>query len=86
MVKQAMRARAQPPQPPKRMPLRADQLPQADYRLVGKAMRPSAAEVAANPRSRSATLRVIERNPQSNVRATAETGTARIATRRRGRA
>ena len=62
MVKQAMRARAQPPQPHKRLPLRADQLPQADYRLAGKAMRPSAAEVAANPRSRSATLRVIERN------------------------
>ena len=65
MVKQAMRARAQPPQPHKRLPLRADQLPQAGYRLIGKAIRPSEAEVAANPRSRSATLRVIERNAVS---------------------
>ena len=62
MVKHAMRARAQPPQPHKRVPLRADQLPQAEYRLIGKALRPGAEEVAANPRSRSATLRVIERN------------------------
>ena len=86
MVKQAMRARAQPPQPHKRVPLRADQLPQADYRLVSKAIRPGAAEIAANPRSRSATLRVIERNPESNPRETAETSTARDATRGGGRA
>jgi 16S rRNA (cytosine1402-N4)-methyltransferase len=30
-------------------------------RLVGKAQRPSAAEVAANPRARSAVMRVAER-------------------------
>ena len=61
IVKQAMRARAQPAQPPKRVPLRADQLPQPQFRLVGKAQRPGADEVARNPRARSATLRVIER-------------------------
>ena len=61
MVKQAMRARAHPPEPPKWIPLRAAELPPAPFRLASRAVRPSAAEVAANPRSRSATMRVIER-------------------------
>ena len=61
MVKQAMRARAHPPEPPKWIPLRAAELPAAAFRLASRAIRPSAAEVAANPRSRSATMRVIER-------------------------
>jgi 16S rRNA (cytosine1402-N4)-methyltransferase len=61
MVKQAMRALAQPEEPPKWVPLRASELPSALYRLVGRALRPPAAEVAANPRARSATLRAIER-------------------------
>lgn len=61
MVKHAMRERAQPPEPHKRVPLRASELPQPQYRLIGKAVRPGDAEVAGNPRSRSATLRVLER-------------------------
>ena len=32
-----------------------------ELRLVGKAIRPDAAEVAANPRARSAVLRIAER-------------------------
>jgi 16S rRNA (cytosine1402-N4)-methyltransferase len=32
-------------------------------RIVGRPIRPSASEVAANPRSRSAVLRVVERLP-----------------------
>ena len=35
--------------------------PQPRLRLVGRAIRPSPAELAANPRARSATLRVAER-------------------------
>jgi 16S rRNA (cytosine1402-N4)-methyltransferase len=61
MVKQAMRARTHPAEPPKGVPLRASELPTPAYAPVGKAARPGAAEIAANPRARSAMLRVIER-------------------------
>ena len=61
IVKRTMRARATLAEPPKSVPIRARDLPAPMYRLVGRAMRPSAAEVAANPRARSATLRVVER-------------------------
>jgi len=46
---------------PIRLPLRERELPQPRLRLVGKAQRPSAQEIADNPRARSATLRVAER-------------------------
>lgn len=46
---------------PIRLPLRARELPQPRLRLIGKPVRPSAPEIAANPRARSATLRVAER-------------------------
>jgi 16S rRNA (cytosine1402-N4)-methyltransferase len=46
---------------PARLPIRARDLPQPRLRLVGRATRPSAAEVAANPRARSAIMRVAER-------------------------
>ncbi len=61
MVKLAMRARAHLAEPPKGVPIRAADLPVAAYRLIGRAQRPGGEEVAANPRARSATLRVIER-------------------------
>jgi len=44
-----------------KLPIRADALPGAPLALVGRAIRPSEREVAANPRARSATLRVAER-------------------------
>ena len=47
---------------PADLPIRARDLPQPPLRIVGKAIRASAAEVAANPRARSATLRVAERS------------------------
>jgi len=46
---------------PADLPIRARDLPQPPLRLIGRALRASAAEVAANPRARSATLRVAER-------------------------
>lgn len=67
IVKRFLRDAANPPQPPKGVPVRAVDLPQPVVKLVGKAMFPSDAEVAANPRSRSAVLRVAEKlgNPPS---------------------
>jgi 16S rRNA (cytosine1402-N4)-methyltransferase len=47
---------------PSRLPIRASELPQPRLHLTGKARRPSAAEVTANPRSRSAVMRVAERS------------------------
>jgi 16S rRNA (cytosine1402-N4)-methyltransferase len=56
-----MRDEATPRQPPKGVPVRAAELPPARMRLVGRAARPAAAEVAGNPRARSAVMRVAER-------------------------
>ncbi|MGE5026861.1 MAG: 16S rRNA (cytosine(1402)-N(4))-methyltransferase RsmH [Betaproteobacteria bacterium] len=61
MVKRAMRDAAQPATLPAKLPVRAAELPAPRLRLVGKAVRPSADEVSANPRSRSAVMRVAER-------------------------
>jgi len=46
---------------PRGVPVRAKDLPQPRLRLVGRAIRPTQAETDANPRARSATLRVAER-------------------------
>lgn len=61
LVKRFLREQASGPQIPSDIPLPADQLPTGSLRLVGKAMRPGAAEAAANPRARSAVLRVAEK-------------------------
>jgi 16S rRNA (cytosine1402-N4)-methyltransferase len=61
IVKRFMRTAAHPLQPPKGVPVRAVDLPQPELKLAGKAMFPSPAEIAANPRSRSAVLRVAEK-------------------------
>jgi 16S rRNA (cytosine1402-N4)-methyltransferase len=44
-----------------KLPIRADAIPGAPLAQVGRAIRPSAREIAANPRARSAMLRVAER-------------------------
>jgi 16S rRNA (cytosine1402-N4)-methyltransferase len=61
IVKRFMRDASRPPQLPARLPLRADELPSPRLRLVARGARPSADEVALNPRSRSAVMRVAER-------------------------
>ena len=58
IVKRFMAAKANVPQPDRRLPIRAVDLPQPELRLLAK-MKPSDAEVAANPRARSAILRVV---------------------------
>ncbi|MDQ2820774.1 MAG: 16S rRNA (cytosine(1402)-N(4))-methyltransferase RsmH [Pseudomonadota bacterium] len=60
MVKQFMASKVNLPQPDRRLPIRAVDLPQPLMKLVAK-IKPSAEEVDANPRSRSAVLRVAER-------------------------
>lgn len=61
IVKRFIRAEQDRDDLPTRFPVRASELPPPRLRAIGKPLRPSAAEVAANPRSRSAVLRVAER-------------------------
>jgi 16S rRNA (cytosine1402-N4)-methyltransferase len=61
IVKNFMRRLANADNLPKNLPLRSDQLPRASLRLVGKPVKASPAEIAANPRARSAVMRVAEK-------------------------
>ncbi|MGZ3240909.1 MAG: 16S rRNA (cytosine(1402)-N(4))-methyltransferase RsmH [Burkholderiaceae bacterium] len=62
IVKQFMASKANVPQPDRRLPIRAVDLPQPEMKLLSR-IKPSATEVAANPRARSAVMRVAERLP-----------------------
>ena len=53
--------RAARPEVPRKLPLKASEMPQPLVRIVGRAQRASPAETRRNPRARSATLRVAER-------------------------
>jgi len=61
IVKRFLRGSASPDRLPARLPLRASELPQPKLKLLGRAARPSTTEIAANPRARSAVMRVAER-------------------------
>lgn len=60
LVKRFLRAQALPPPPDPRAPW-LEPKAHPKLRLLGKALRPDAAEIARNPRARSAVLRAAER-------------------------
>ncbi|HEX5364222.1 MAG TPA: 16S rRNA (cytosine(1402)-N(4))-methyltransferase RsmH [Gallionella sp.] len=62
IVKHFMRDMAEGDKLPRNVPIRASEVPQGRMHLIGKAVRATAEEVQANPRARSAVLRIAERN------------------------
>jgi len=62
IVKHFMRDMSEGDKLPRGVPIRASEVPQGRLHLVGKAVRATEAEVRANPRARSAVMRVAERS------------------------
>ncbi|VVD74495.1 16S rRNA methyltransferase [Pandoraea eparura] len=60
IVKRFMQARSSAPAVDRRVPLRAHEIPEPPFKSSRK-IKPSVAEVEANPRARSAIMRVMER-------------------------
>jgi 16S rRNA (cytosine1402-N4)-methyltransferase len=60
IVKRYFASLANVAQPDRRLPIKAADLPQPELKLIAK-MKPSDHEIAANPRARSAVMRVVER-------------------------
>lgn len=67
IVKRFMRAESEGEKLPDKLPVRAASLKPGRMRLVGRAHHATDAEVAENPRARSAVLRVAERMEASRV-------------------
>lgn len=68
IVKRFLQSAARP-EMPRRLPLKASEMPQPMLTLSGRAVRASREETTRNPRARSATLRVAERTavPYSRI-------------------
>ena len=62
IVKHYMREMAEGDKLPRNVPIRASEVPQGKLKLIGRAVRAGTAEQQANPRARSAVMRVAERN------------------------
>ena len=61
IVKRFMQAASKADRLPSNFPIRANEIDEATLKLLGRAIKPSDAEVRANPRSRSAVMRVAEK-------------------------
>jgi 16S rRNA (cytosine1402-N4)-methyltransferase len=62
IVKHYLREMAEGDKLPRNVPIRASEVPHGKMNLVGRAVRASGAELQANPRARSAVMRVAERS------------------------
>jgi len=62
IVKLFMRDMAEGDKLPRNVPVRAREVPQGKLKLIGRAVRASGTELEANPRARSAVMRVAERS------------------------
>ncbi len=62
IVKHFMRDMAEGDKLPRNVPIRASEVPQGKLNLIGRAVRVSGAELQANPRARSAVMRVAQRS------------------------
>ncbi|MEQ1515177.1 MAG: 16S rRNA (cytosine(1402)-N(4))-methyltransferase RsmH [Usitatibacteraceae bacterium] len=61
IVKRFMQNAAKADHLPSKLPIRANEVNDATLRIIGKPLRPSDAEVSANPRARSAIMRTAEK-------------------------
>ena len=62
IVKHYLRDMAEGDKLPRNVPIRASEVPQGKLNLIGRAVRVGVAELQANPRARSAVMRVAERS------------------------
>ncbi len=61
IVKRFINAEAGGKHDPGRLPVKQADIPKGELKKIGKAIKPNAAEMAANPRARSALMRVAEK-------------------------